>query len=91
MEGIYAHVFPVVGTLMGWGSTSVTGIKFPEELQETQVPLVTTETCQRAHGLVEYPVGRNSSVPVTEYMLCSGQEGGTGACVADSGENRNKY
>ena len=73
-------------TVIGWGNINATGFERPTALQETEMPLITTDTCQRAHGLI-LQYGQNVSLAVTDNMLCAGlSAGGTGACVGDSGE-----
>ena len=54
-------------------------------LQQTELPVITTETCQRRHGFIDV-MGGNLSFAVTDSMLCTGfVEGGTGGCFYDSG------
>ena len=50
------------------------------------MPLVTTDTCQRVHGLLEH-YGQRTSIVVTDTMLCAGfAAGGTSSCGGDSGK-----
>ena len=73
----------VTAILMGWGLTSESTAK--KELQKAELPVITTEACQRRHGHVFYG-GRNNSEAVTDSMLCTGfLEGGTGGCYYYSG------
>ena len=50
------------------------------------MPLISTDTCQRVHGVIPH-YGTNVSLVVTDNMLCAGfAAGGTGGCGGDSGE-----
>ena len=79
-------IFPcptVTVILMGWGLPSESTAE--KALQQTELPVITTETCQRRHGFADVQ-GENRSLPVTDSMLCAGfLEGGTGGCYLDSG------
>ena len=75
---------------MGWGLTGIVKARQgaelnPKVLQQVEVPVITTETCQVRHGLV-VEGKRNVSTSVTDSMLCTGfLEGGKGGCNFDSG------
>ncbi len=85
-EVSYAAISPVSGdntlegetaVVIGWGSTA-TGIfsKYPAELQEVYIPIVSNQICQNAY----------KDDDVTETMICAGYaEGGKDACQGDSG------
>ena len=75
-----------IATVVGWGNTKPTGMPVrAKELQEVALPLVTTDTCQRAFSLVNF-FGTNTSFIVTENMLCMGfTGGGASQCTGDSG------
>ncbi|MEZ4608195.1 MAG: serine protease [Deinococcales bacterium] len=71
-----------LATILGWGSLlSTTGgdptrLRFPEQLQQAQVPIVDQRECQSAL----------SPAQVTENMLCAGYpQGGVDSCQGDSG------
>lgn len=65
-------------TVSGWGSLSFGG-RFPDELREVTVPLVSNEQCKSASD--DY----NESI--TERQLCAGNwdDGGVDSCQGDSG------
>ena len=62
--------------VIGWGDTDSTP-RFPPELQEVEVPLVSDQQCSDAYG----------SDLVGAVMLCAGDwaDGGVDACQGDSG------
>ena len=73
--------------LMGWGFLKdFNRDEFvPKVLQQVELPMITTETCQVRHGYVDHKNG-NYSTSVTDSMLCTGfLEGGKGGCYFDSG------
>ena len=73
--------------ITGWGLANTSLGSRPKVLQEQDLPVVTTETCQRRMGFVSF-FGKNYSLPVTESMFCMGSlTGGTGGCGHDSGEH----
>ena len=86
----------VIGTTLGWGQNrTVKPFPFPRELQEVQQPLITLETCQRAWGVFERLAGRpgnetrvNTSVAVTDSMVCTDGFDGAGPCFFDSGRKQ---
>lgn len=70
----------------GWGLTNTSLGSRPKVLQEVDVPVITTATCQLKHGFVSF-YERNNSLPVTDSMFCVGfPNGGKGSCLFDSGE-----
>jgi len=85
-EVSYAAISPVSGdntledetaVVTGWGSTNPDGWeKYPADLQEVYIPIVSNQLCQNAYKLDD----------VTETMICAGYaEGGKDACYGDSG------
>ena len=74
----------VIAVLIGFGRTDPYGgaDTYAKELQEVQLPLLSTDTCQRI-------VNQDADSPtvVTDNMLCAGSVGGwKGGCFGDSGE-----
>nr|XP_045005114.1 mannan-binding lectin serine protease 1-like [Jaculus jaculus] len=60
----------------GWGKQFLQ--RFPENLMEIEIPIVDSDTCQKAYALLK----KN----VTKDMVCAGEkEGGKDACAGDSG------
>lgn len=65
-------------TVMGWGLTSLDAEKLPAILQEVDVPLVDSATCER--------IMRQEDEQNFEVMLCAGDiKGGKDSCQGDSG------
>ena len=64
--------------VMGWGTTT-TGTqdkKYPEQLMQVDLPIISTQACQRYFG----------DVALTDKHLCAGFiEGGKDSCQGDSG------
>ncbi|TAN46780.1 MAG: trypsin-like serine protease [Methylococcaceae bacterium] len=64
-------------SIAGWGSIDKAGNNYAEQLRETEVPIVSNATCQRAYGRLD---------KITGNMLCAGfKEGGRDSCQGDSG------
>lgn len=66
-------------TVLGWGQLQEVERRFPDTLQEVDLPLISTRRCRRiAPALPQYRVTKN--------MFCAGFErGGRDACLGDSG------
>ena len=57
----------------------------PKVLQQVELPVITTETCQVRHRYIDHKNG-NYSNSITDSMMCTGfVEGGRGGCYFDSG------
>ena len=84
----------VNGTTLGWGQNRTQRpIPFPRELQEVEQPLITLESCQRAWGVFEgvspgNETRKNSSIIVTDSMVCTDGFDGAGPCFYDSGRKQ---
>ncbi len=64
-----------LATVVGWGSTDVDNIYFPEELYEVDLPIVNRSTCKNIYG-----------EKFTQNMFCAGySQGGKDTCKSDSG------
>ena len=62
-------------TITGWGTVEWNTNKYPDELREVSVPIVSNSTCQQSYGS-----------NVTGNMLCAGlASGGKDSCQGDSG------
>lgn len=62
-------------TVMGWGNLRTTGEKFPDILNEVQVPMVSNAQCNQNYG-----------GDITGNMICAGfTQGGKDSCQGDSG------
>lgn len=61
-----------MATLIGWGLTNNSLGSRPRVMQEQDVPVITTETCQLKTGFVSF-YGNNYSLPVTE-SICSASD-----------------
>ena len=74
--------------LIGWGRTNDSVTSLAKVLQEVDLPVVTTPTCQLRTGFTNF-FGNNYSLPVTESMMCVGffDGGGQGGCYHDSGKH----
>ena len=76
--------------LTGWGFTDNSVGSRPKVLQEVDLPVITTATCQLRMGFVNF-FGNNYSLAVTDSMFCVGSvTGGTGGCNHDSGKHRGR-
>lgn len=76
-----AYVEGTPAIVMGWGTTAQGSLA--NTLRQAEVPLVGAAACV-APG--SYPGPPESSLTVTDVMLCAGfPEGGTDACQGDSG------
>ena len=90
--------FSDVGTLPGWGWNETVGngrddtaaqpkSEFTPELNEVQLPMLTTRTCQRLLGFFSYRNKFNASMIITDDHICAGdvENGGKAWCVGDQG------
>jgi len=65
-------------TVMGWGNQLADGEKFPNTLQEVQLPLADHAQCKSNYAGVD--------MTITDNMLCAGlAAGGKDSCQGDSG------
>lgn len=64
-------------TVMGWGSVSPSGKNYPNDLYQTEVPIISNTVCN---------MPRSYHGDIQSQMLCAGYiQGGTDACTGDSG------
>jgi secreted trypsin-like serine protease len=60
----------------GWGNLRSSGTRYPEELQQVQVPIVSNSDCKASYG----------NNQITDRMICAGlPQGGKDSCQGDSG------
>ncbi len=64
-----------IATVIGWGSLDAYGRRYPNDLMQAEVPIVSYEVCNEVYNGI-----------ITEYELCAGYEaGGVDSCTGDSG------